>query len=258
MNLFAAMAVGSGLIGFAAAHRFLRSKPLLSRVMACLVLGTLAMPSVLFAIYYLHILPERAWFYTLRSWAGSELLVFFLGAAGGALATLLPRWLLVGPLFFTLVTAALPYFKMIMTPLNLSDLHDQWAHDACLQSTASTCGPASCASILRFFGCPSSERELAEGAYSSASGTEAWYLARYMRSRGFSPEFDFRHTFTPTVPLPALVGVRLGGFGHFIAVLKISDGLVTFVDPLSGKRELELAEFMKAYSFTGFHMSVPK
>ena len=55
MNLFAAMAVGSGLIGFAAAHRFLRSKPLLSRVMACLVLGTLAMPSVLFAIYYLHI-----------------------------------------------------------------------------------------------------------------------------------------------------------------------------------------------------------
>jgi predicted double-glycine peptidase len=72
------------------------------------------------------------------------------------------------------------------------------------------------------------------------------------------PHFDFRRTFTPEVGFPALVGVRLIGFGHFIAVLDIRDDQVTFADPLYGSDSLPLAQFLSRYQFTGFHMVVSK
>jgi hypothetical protein len=75
---------------------------------------------------------------------------------------------------------------------------------------------------------------------------------------GFVPRFDFRETFTPEVGLPAMVGVRLGGVGHFIAVLEASDGQVVCADPLVGKRHLALSEFRRHYVFTGFHMVIRK
>ncbi len=258
MNFLGIIAIILAIAGFAWSHRCFRAKPLKTRFFACSLFGILAIPSILFAVYYLHILPEKAWFYHLRSWPGSELLAVFLGAAGGCLATLLPRFLLMIPLGLTVVTTSIPYVKMAMTPLKAAELKESWDGDACLQSTASTCGPASSASILRFLGHAASEREIATAAFSTASGTEAWYLARYFRARGLSAKFDFQQTFTPSVPLPAIVGVRIRGFGHFIAVLKISDGRVTFIDPLSGKQELKIEEFLKAYTFTGFHLSITK
>lgn len=258
MTFLPLIAIVSSLGGFAGSYRHFKSKSRSSRVVGLSILGLLAAPTILFAVYYFHILPEKAWLYTLRSWPGSELLALFLGGAGGALATLLPRFLLIVPLGLTLATASLPYLKMTMSPLDARELREKWENDVCLQSTSSTCGPASAASILRFLNYPSSEREIATAAHTSSSGTEAWYLARYLRSRGLSAKFDFRDTFAPSIPLPAIVGVKIGAFGHFIAVLKISDGIVTLVDPLSGKRDVKLSDFMKEYSFTGFHLLIAK
>ena len=258
MVLIGSIAVISGIVGFAGSHRYFSTKRLWVRVLACLVFGVFSIPAILFATYYLHIFPEKAGLYILRSWSGSELLTVFLGAAGGVLATLIPRFLLVIPLGLTVVTSLVPYLKMAMNPLKLDDLKERWEGDACLQSTESTCGPASSASILRFLGQDASECEITTSAYSTASGTEAWYLARYFRSRGLTFKFEFRSTFSPSIPLPAIVGVRLGCSGHFIAVLKISDGIITVVDPLNGKRELEVEDFIRTYAFTGFHLSVAK
>lgn len=259
MNLPAAIALVSAIAGFAAAYRILKGKSLRIRIMAFAILVPLAIPTVLFSIYYLHVLPERAWFYTLRSWVGSEFLAVFLGGAGAALATLLPRFLLSLPLFLALGTAFLPFMKRIMNPPNLAESKEYWEGDACFQSTASTCGPASSASILRSLGLPASEHEIAIASHTSASGTEAWYLARHLRSRGVDTHFDFRPTFDPSVVLPAVVGVRLiGGSGHFIAVLAVKGNTVIFVDPLRGRKELALDAFLKAYSFSGFHLSVTK
>lgn len=258
MNYLGVLALVLGVGCFAVSHHCFKSRSAGVRAGAFLLFGILSIPSILFACYYLHILPEKAWFYNLRSWSGSELLAIFLGAAGGVFATLLPRFLLIIPLGITIVTISVPYLKMVMSPLNESELRDRWEGEACLQSTESTCGPASTASILRFLGEDASEREISKAAFSTSRGTEAWYLARYLRKRGLSPGFDFRETFTPSVPLPAIVGVRVASFGHFIAVLGIEDGMVTFVDPLSGKRKVKQGEFMKAHVFTGFHLSVAK
>ena len=220
--------------------------------------AVLAIPSLLFAVYYLHVLSERAWFYTFRSWTGTEFLVVFLGCTGGAAASLLHRFLLGVPLFAVIAVAVVPYVKPLMMPIPDSLFHEHWQDEVCLQSTPSTCGPASVSTIMKQLGGAPSEKATARAAHSYAGGTEAWYLARYVRSQGFRARFDFRETFTPSVGVPAVVGVRLGSAGHFIAVLEVSGDRVTVADPLRGKERLSLAEFYRRYEFTGFHMVITK
>lgn len=258
MNLIGMAAVVFSVVGFAIAHKLLRRRSFPIRIRFLFVFALLAVPSVLFAVYYLHVLQEYEWFYTLRSWPGSEFLVVFLGCAGGAAAALIPRILLILPLFAVLVIAVVPHVKPLLVPLSDDELKDKWQGDACLQSTASTCGPASVATILRHFGINTTERAIARAAFSYEGGTEAWYLARYVRNCGFSAHFVFRSTFSPEAGQPALVGVRIGRAGHFIAVLEVRDDLVTVADPLSGETRLTLTEFRHLYEFTGLHMVIQR
>jgi hypothetical protein len=258
MNLIGAIAVAISIFAFSLTYRWLRPR---ARKVRVALLGTftfLSIPSLLFAVYYLHILPEWAWFYTLHSWSGTEFLAIFLGCATGAAASLLPRLLLGVPLFVLMVFAVVPYIKPVMRPIPDDQLQDRWQGEVCLQSTGSTCGPASVCTVLRRLGGDPSERAAARAAFSYAGGTEAWYLARYVRSKGFVPRFYFRETFSPSVGLPAVVGVRLGGVGHFIAVLAVSGDQVTFADPLQGEERLPLSKFLHHYEFTGFHMVITK
>ena len=258
MNVIGAAAIVLSVIAFALTYDKLRSRPAATRIGWLLAFAVLSVPSLWFAIYYLHVLSERAWFYTLRSWPGSEFLVVFLGCAFGAVAALLHRLLLGVPLFALLVIAVVPYVKPLMGRLPDSDFSDRSQGDVCMQSTSSTCGPASVTTILRHLGLRADERTTARAAFSYTGGTEAWYLARYVRSRGLSSHFDFRETFSPAAGLPALVGVRLGAAGHFIAVLDLHDDQITFADPLRGKVRLSLADFRRRYEFTGFHMVVSR
>lgn len=258
MNPIGIAAVVLSLVGFAVTHKLLGHCSISVRIRFFCASVLLAVPSILFAVYYLHVLPEYAWFYTLRSWPGSEFLVIFLGCAGGAAASLIPRVLLILPLFAALVMAAIPHIKPLFVPLSDNDFKDKWQGNACLQSTASTCGPASVATILRHFGISATEREIARSAFSYEGGTEAWYLARYVRSRGLAAHFVFGPTFSPEVGQPALVGVRLGRAGHFIAVLEIHDNQVTVADPLGGETQMSLTEFRRNYEFTGFHMVIQR
>jgi hypothetical protein len=253
---FAAAALS--IVAFQLTYLGLRRRSLRVRLVVGIVAALAAIPALLFAIYYLHILPECSWFYTLRSWTGSELLVLFLGCAGGATAALLPRALLPLPLLGTVILGVVPYVKPILGPLPDSVFTNQWQGDVCLQSTSSTCGPASLCSVLRKVGIDSSERAAAHAAFSYSGGTEAWYLARYARREGCTVHFQFGKTFLPSIPLPAIVGVNLGGVGHFIAVLALNGDTVTLADPLIGKQQIPLAQFQKQYVFTGFHMAVSK
>ncbi|MGH8045678.1 MAG: cysteine peptidase family C39 domain-containing protein [Chthoniobacterales bacterium] len=257
-NFAGLVAIGFGIAAFATAYAFLRPRPIATRIAAFLLLTLLSIPALLVSIYYLHVLPEWEWFYTLRSRTGSEFLVVLPGAAAGCFATMLPRFFLVLPLSGFLAIAIVPYLKPFVAPLHDSELRDQWAGDACQQSTLSTCGPATVCTILKALGEPASERDVAHAAFTYAGGTEAWYLARYLRGRGFAPHFEFRDTFAPDAGLPAMVGVRMGGMGHFIAVLAVSGDGVTFADPMGrGVEHLPMSDFLRTYHFTGFHMTVP-
>lgn len=258
MNFLGLAAVVLSLIAFAAAYRLARHRTRATRVVLLGGFTLLAIPSLLFAIYYLHVWGEHVWFYTLRSWPGCEFFVVFLGCAGGVAATFLPPLLLGLPLFAVLAPAVVPYVKPLIGPLPDSAFYERWEGEACIQSTPSTCGPASVTTILRRFGISTTEQTTARAAFSYTGGTEAWYLARYARRRGLAAHFDFRPTFSPEAGLPAVVGVRLGGVGHFIAVLDHQGDQITFADPLHGEEHLSLVEFQRRYDFTGFHLVIQR
>ncbi len=255
-NMFGFGSVILSMAAFSGAYWVLRQRGVRLRLIALAAFTLLAVPSILYAVYYLHILPEQAWFYTLRSYRGSELLLVFLGLSAGSFATFLPRLLLAFPLFGLLLLGIVPYLKPLLSPLPSESLQEIWVGGACLQSTWATCGPASVSTMLRALQVESTEREAARAAYTYAGGTDAWYLARYVRDKGLQPDFIFQKGFSPETSLPAMVGVRIGGMGHFIAVLAEENGMIVFADPLSGMERIPLADFLKRYRFTGFRMVV--
>ena len=227
-----------------------------SRIFGTILAVLAALPAASFALYYTHLLPETSTYYQFRSVAGTELLLVFLGAAGGLVATFLPRNLLFLPLLGVAAFSVAPFLKPFLGPIPAGALQDSWKEGICLQSTPSTCGAASVATILRFLGGDATEPEIAAAAHSYAGGTEAWYLARAVRSRGFEAEFDLDSEFSPEGDLPAVVGVRLGSIGHFVPVLAQRGDRFLVGDPMIGKEWLSHDQLKQRYDFTGFHLRI--
>lgn len=221
-----------------------------------------AVPALLFATYYLHLFDDAVWFYRFRSLPGSE-----LSAAGaGLLAGLLYAWLAARSVRARMLIPALllagllvPYVKPLLNPLDLGRLAGVCTNGVCLQSTASTCGPSSAATVLRLFGMEENEKTLAREAHTTASGTENWYLARALRRRGFPVHYAVLERPVSTLPYPSIAGVVLpGGAGHFIAVLGETDAAYVLGDPMIGKLTVPKSRLARAYDFTGFFMVVQK
>lgn len=256
LNVPGLLALALAPAAFAWAHADLRPWPRGRRLAWIVVFGLLSIPSILFAVYYLHVLPDRAWFYELHAWRGAEWLLLFPALAAGGVAACLPRVLLGFPLFAVVLLGAALVIKPIIAPLG--PLQERWKDGACLQTTFATCGPASVCTILHYLGIESTETEAARATHSYSGGTEAWYLARYVRSNGLQACFWTGEGFSPEQGLPAMVGVRLAGYGHFIAVLSPEGGEVTFADSLTGMEKLPLEKFRQRYSFNGFEMVISR
>ena len=243
-------------VAFGLVYRSANDIPAKKRILLALFAILAAIPGASFAAYYAHILPEPSWYFQFRSITGTEFLIVFLGIAGGLVATLLPRVLLVLPLLGVAAFSIAPIIKPFIGPISAGTLRDEWDGEVCLQSTPSTCGAASTATVLKQLGVPVTESELAAEAHSYAGGTEAWYLARAARSRGFDVDFVFTPGFTPEDGLPAVVGVRLGTIGHFIPILGQEGDRFIVGDPLRGRELLSRDELHERYDFTGFHMRI--
>ena len=216
-----------------------------------------AIPALLNLAYYLHVIDAAAWFYRLRAFPFSELLAAGAGWPVGLLVGRLGkgRIPLRAPLLACLVLLlSVPYLKPLIQPLDRSVLVEQRELGVCMQSTASTCGPASAVSVLHQLGIEATEAELAQECHTTSTGTENWYLVRALRRRGCRVEVRTDATVDDIQP-PAIAGVRLAGSGHFIALLeRRPDGMVTG-DPLVGRRDEDGAHLAKR-RFTGFVIEV--
>lgn len=231
-----------------------------------------ALPALLFVLFYTHWFDNAAWFYTLRSFPYSELAASGLGLGMGLIAsyfrpattksnTIVARWfapqsLLVMMALFLLV----PYIKPVIAPLRV-DLKDQWSEGVCLQSTSSTCGPSSAATLLRHFGIPASEQELARECFSYGAGTENWYIARALRKRGLNVQYAIVSAQPTEMPYPSIAGTKIGGpsgVGHFVAILGREGNRYIVGDPLVGRLTLTPEELHAQYYLTGFFLVVSK
>jgi hypothetical protein len=261
MSMSAPVAFGLVLVAFASLHllawKLTERRPRAGQVTIAIALTLLCLPGAWFAFYYLHLLPEPPVLYQLRSLAFGEGFLALFGAAAGAWRSVLPK------LFKPLPTAAgaflltLPFLKPVFRPLDVAALEEHWDGDVCYQSSGVTCGPASAANILRFLGDKEvTERDLARESWSSQSSTEAWHLARALRERGYRVRFLAPDGLPAKEDLPGILGTGTKMAGHFIAVLKISDGEIHYVDPLRGSFRTPVEDFLKWQEIEPFFMSV--
>ncbi|OYU43157.1 MAG: hypothetical protein CFE44_19935 [Burkholderiales bacterium PBB4] len=255
-SLVAAGVLLIAILSAFAVDRICRRLSRLRRIRVSIILTVLSLPGLIFGIYYLHILPEMQWLYELRSLRVSEFLLAVPLAAAVAWSHFLKRPLALASYAAAVCVLFVPFAKPILRPLDRSQLHDQWEEDACLQSTESTCGPSSAATILRRLGhMEASETTLSRQAWSTASGTEAWYLARAIRNQGLRTEFQFNR-FPEGVDLPGILGVRLGSIGHFIAIIRRDGDLWVISDPLIGKENITTAELNRRYQISDFFLHI--
>lgn len=248
----------AALAAFFISHHVARQMAWKRRGLFALSSVILAIPGASFAIYYAHLVSEPAWYYEFRSWRGTEALLIFMGIAGGFTAAFLPRLSKALPLVVVGAFVIVPFLKPLVGSIPEGALRDRWDGDVCMQSTPSTCGAASMASILYHHGMIVPESALAHEAHSYIGGTEIWYLARAAHKRGFKTRTYLTSDFDPEIPLPAIVGVRYSYTGHFIAILSRHNNKFHVGDPLRGSEMLSFEELSNRYTFTGFHMSISK
>jgi len=222
----------------------------------------LALPGLLFALYYTHLFDNAAWFYRFRVLPYSELTI----SGSGLLAGILFSWfapetfgerLVIPGVLLALLTV--PFVKPALDPIDLGRLRDYCDSDVCMQSTFSTCGPSSSATILKALGQEASEKELARECFTSRGGTEIWYIARAFERRGFNARIQVQQVEDLAPPSPAIAGVVLpGGAGHFIAILSQTDTDLTIGDPMKGKLVVKKTELKDYYRFTGFFLAIER
>jgi hypothetical protein len=231
------------------------------------ILGlVIAIPGVIFAVYYLKILGEPIWLYQFRSLPFTELSAsgagFMAGLLHGKFSTRERFRRIVGSWFFPGILGLglfIPYVKPLVRPPNWKHFQERWSEGVCLQTSESSCGPACAATLLRRGGRTATEEEIARTSFTSRDGTENWYLARTLRRYGMQVQFKFASDFNSMWPVPSIAGVRLpasGNTGHFITVLDRTGDSYVIGDPLEGRIVRSRAELRETYEFTGFFMRV--
>lgn len=230
------------------------------RVTLVTVAVLIAIPGLLIATYYLHLFDDAVWFYQFRAFPLSELTAAGAGLLAGLLAGVAQGTRRAEALILTLLFlgTALPHLKPILAPVPTGEFQDRWTQDVCLQSTPSTCGPASVATLLRQGGIDLSEREIARRCFTYGGGTENWYLARLFRGEGFDVQFITRLPPSAPIPVPSIAGVTVAGVGHFIPILSATEGAITTGDPLVGLETRRIEDAYGHFQFTGFFMKINK
>ena len=244
-------------VGFYAAGRVVLG---VGRTVLLIVAVLLAVPGLLSVLYYFHPFDQAAWFYNFKALPYAELTASGLGFAAG----ILQRWVepqTTGGKLITPVTLALllfiPFMKSVLDPVDYGSLRSTCEGEVCLQSTASTCGPTSAATLLKLFGLKASEAELARESFTYRGGTEVWYVIRALRKRGLSANVLIQAPGQISPPAPAIAGVVLsGGAGHFIAILSENAETITVGDPLKGKLVIPRSALGSSYHFTGFFLVI--
>lgn len=224
----------------------------------------LALPGLVFALYYFKLLGEPLWLYRFRALPGTELTGAGMGLLAGMLQGARTRWPRMQkatsqfglPVIFGFALC-LPYLKPVLRPLRLPASPNGWTQGVCRQSTPSTCGPASAATLARLAGVELDEHTLARECFTSERGTENWYLARALRRHGLTAEFAKLSPTGDALPYPAIAGVTQGyGTGHFIPILGRAGANYIVGDPMRGREIRSLADLHEAYQFTGFFLIV--
>jgi hypothetical protein len=262
INWLVVPTLGISLLLFRVGRRSMRrSATPKSKLLRATLWLLLAVPGLLFPLHYFHWFDHAVWFYRFRSLPFSELAAAGAGLLAGALAEVLNHaQVRAAPCLLAVLALGIvaPHAKPLVAPVPLSAFSEHWRDGVCLQSTQSSCGAASAATVFRSLGVHRSEAEIARECFTYLRGTENWYLARAFRRRGFTVDYRIGQGLPDDLRPPAIAGVRIGGTGHFIAILPRSDVTLTIADPLVGRDIVPVGQVGSKYDFTGFFMEIAR
>ncbi len=257
-NFFLSLILGS-ILFLVSAKLFNKLHSILNTRIFLIICVILALVSLSIPAAYLSdLIGANPYYAGFRSFPFTELLVVLAAPLVGAVAARLAtqktnsaskRSVYRICLLITMLYISLPFIKPVLRPLQ-KDIGNQWAGNVVIQTTSSTCGPSSLATILNYYGIKDSEANIAQHAFSSSTGTENWYLARYAKLKGMQYQFLHEPELSK-VPTPSIIGVKLGRVGHFITLLDHSDDSYTIADSLSGLHQMTLTEFNQKYLYNG-------
>ncbi len=207
----------------------------------------MAIPGLLIPFYYSHFLDNFVWYYNFRSIPFIEYSLIFTAPLFALIAC---RFIKLKSLCYIalFVTIALPYYKHLVTPLDIKALENKVIDGVTMQSSMSTCGPSCLATILRAKGLEYSEVELAKACHTTKTGTEIWHIKRFLDRLGLESPFIIDQDTSPIYPAIA------GTYGHFIAIFS-KDQHYTIADPLVGK-DIISEKYLRKRINTGFYLHI--
>ena len=222
-----------------------------------------ALPAFLFIYFYIFKSGEPLLYYRFRAIPYTEMCAAGIALPAGQLFGIRYRAdtykIINFRVFYPIMVFVLvpvPFVKPAVMPLDYDRKWSRWEDGVCMQTTTATCGPCSAATLLRQAGLDASEKEIARATYSYAHGTENWYIARYLTSRGLKTRYAKTEPNPQSIPYPSIAGVRGLGYGHFIVVLDKTPRGYVIADSLVGKSIMTKSKLYEAYKFTGFFMVV--
>lgn len=128
----------------------------------------------------------------------------------------------------------------------------------CYQSTDYTCAPAAAVTALGQLGLPAQEGEIAVLSHSSpVTGTLPGCLSAALEKRYGSEGLECEYRRFDSVEQLRDAGITLAVVraeflsDHCVAVIGVSDGLVTLADPVTGRMLMSYEQFEKIWRFSG-------
>lgn len=160
----------------------------------------------------------------------------------------------------------LPAMAPLMAQESMRALKTTIGRDGvCIQSTGFTCGPAAAVTALRALGIHATESELAlHFGTSSITGTPDDVAAIGLRNlyadQGLIVEHRFMRSVEEFREWPAALAViEYSTFqDHFVAILGVTDTMVTVGDPLMGRIQMPIAEFKEKWRQVGVLLRLEK
>jgi predicted double-glycine peptidase len=155
--------------------------------------------------------------------------------------------------------SVLPFLVPAMMKGHLSNLHTTFdKNGVCLQTTDYTCGPAAAVTALKQLGLSANEGELAVLSYSSpVTGTLPACLSSALQNRYKSEGLSCRFRHFDSVAQLKNAGITLAlvrealFMDHCLAVLDVTDEVVTVADPVTGTIVMPCKQFEKIWRFCG-------
>jgi len=155
--------------------------------------------------------------------------------------------------------SVLPFLVPALIKDSLSNLRTQYdSNGICLQTTYYTCGPAAAVTALGKLGLAAEEGEIAVLSYSNpVIGTLPACLSSALQDRYGNEGLSCRYRRFDSIDQLRKAGITLAVvrnaflLDHCIAVLKVSDDVITVADPVMGERLIPYKQFEKIWRFSG-------